>query len=172
MQKDLIKEESLKKSIQRVLVQEDLLQHQKLVERLSKELGISSSEYAAALSFLKHPDLYPKSQNNNKQDDAEKLVESVSMMKQKQVRYRLDIGRKHQVTFVEIKNMLVDVSGVDKNRIGSIDIRNYYTLVDLPDGMTADIFQLLSETEMNQQRLNIKRMKYQRRFHRRATKKS
>ena len=86
------------------------------------------------------------------------------------VRYRLDVGRKHQASLDEIENVLVEVSGVDRKRIGRLDIRNYYTLVDLPDGMPADIFQLLSETEIQRQKLNIKRIKFQNRFHRKNNK--
>jgi len=43
-------------------------------------------------------------------------------------------------------------------------------LVDLPVGMPADIFQLLSEVEINQRKLNLKRVKYQPRFYRRNNK--
>ena len=115
------------------------------------------------------------SEQNNEQQaiNANNSVEQLpALTQQKLVRYRLDIGRKHQASVDEIRKVLVEVSGVDKKRIGNVDIRNFYTLVDLPDGMTADIFQLLSETEVNQQRLNIKRVKYQRRFHRRNNRKA
>ena len=157
------KEDKLKNNLKTILDQEDLTAHQELISHLSAELGVSILDCAAALSFL--------NQHNKNQYTVKKitgLTEGAS--KPKFVRYRLDVGRKHQASLDEIENVLVEVSGVDRKRIGRLDIRNYYTLVDLPDGMPADIFQLLSETEIQRQKLNIKRIKFQNRFHRKNNK--
>jgi hypothetical protein len=75
------------------------------------------------------------------------------------VRYRLDIGSQHQITLEDLKKILVDESGVDKNNIANVSIRNLYTLIDLPDAMPPDIFQHLKLVEFNQQKLDIKRVK-------------
>ncbi|WP_347988294.1 DbpA RNA binding domain-containing protein [Methylomonas sp. AM2-LC] len=75
------------------------------------------------------------------------------------VRYRLDVGSQHQVEKEQIETVLIQESGVDKKRIGKIDIRHNYTLVELPDGMPADIFQLLSEAKLGERKLAIKRVK-------------
>ena len=157
------KEEKLKNNLKTILGQEDLKSHQEFITQLSAELGVSILDCAAALSFL--------NQHNINQYVAKKTTDlTKSLAKAKFVRYRLDVGRKHLVSLEEIKNVLVEVSGVDKMRIGRLDIRNYHTLVDLPDGMPADVFQLLSETELHQQKLNIKRIKFQNRFHRKNNK--
>ena len=159
MHKKNSKEEKLKNNLKAILNQEDLKLHQELITHLSVELGVSILECAAALSFL--------TQQNKSQHTVKKATGlSTATPKTKLVRYRLDVGQKHLVSLDEITNVLVEVSGVDKMRIGRLDIRNHYTLVDLPDGMPGDIFQLLSETELNQQKLNIKRIKFQNRFHR------
>lgn len=156
------KEEKLKNNLKTILDQEDLKSHQELITHLSAELGVSILEYAAALSFLNQ---------HGEQYTAKKTTAlTKALPKVKFVRYRLDVGRKHLVSIDEIKNVLIEVSGVDKMRIGRLDIRNYHTLVDLPDGMPADIFQLLAETELRQQKLNIKRVKFQNRFHRKNNK--
>ncbi len=164
------KEEQLKNSLKAVIAKEELLLHQQLIRRLSAELKVSFLDCAAALSILNQPDLVLE---NKKQADrnAEKIKAEKVAAKQKLVRYRLDIGRKHSVSEDHLKNALIEVSGVDRNRIGRLDIRNYYTLVDLPDGMPADIFQLLSEVEICKRKLNLKRVKYQPRFYRRNNKK-
>ena len=157
------KEEKLKNKLKTILNQEDLKLHQELITHLSVELGVSILDCAAALSFL--------NQHDKSQDTVKKRTDlAKTIPKAKSVRYRLDIGQKHQVSLDEIKNVLVEVSGVDKIRIGRLDIRSHYTLVDLPDGMPADIFQLLSETELHRQKLNIKRVKFQNRFHRKNNK--
>ncbi|MGZ5029290.1 MAG: DbpA RNA binding domain-containing protein [Methylobacter sp.] len=77
----------------------------------------------------------------------------------KMVRYRLDVGSKHQVTSEELKKILIEESGVDKNNIKYINIQGDYTLVELPDEMPQDIFMHLKSVEINQRKLDIKRVK-------------
>ncbi|MDO9141141.1 MAG: DbpA RNA binding domain-containing protein [Methylobacter sp.] len=77
----------------------------------------------------------------------------------KMVRYRLDIGGKHQVTPEELKKVLVEESGVDKNNINNINIHGDYTLLELPDEMPQDIFLHLKSVEVKQHKLDIRRVK-------------
>lgn len=161
-----IKEEQLKNTLKTLLTKDEFKLHQNLVQRISDELNISILDCAAALSLLNHPDL-GRGDNNQGNAKIEKSSSDVIAQKNKVVRYRLDVGRKHEVSVEKIKQVLIEVSGVDKNRIGRLDVRNYYSLVDLPEGMPADIFQLLAEMEINQRKLNIKRVKFQPRFYRR-----
>jgi ATP-dependent RNA helicase DeaD len=162
-------EEQLKNDLKSLFCKEEFALHQQLIQRLVVELQVTALDLAAALSLLKQPEILV-----NNQAKVDQPVEKVSIKtaaaalpKQKLVRYRLDIGRKHAVSVDEIKSVLIEVSGVDKNRIGRLDMRNYYSLVDLPDGMPADVFQLLAEVEMNKRKLNLKRVKYKPRFYRR-----
>jgi hypothetical protein len=77
----------------------------------------------------------------------------------KMVRYRLDVGSKHQVTSEELKKILIEESGVDKNNIKTINIQGDFTLVELPDEMPQDIFMHLKSVEIKQRKLDIKRVK-------------
>lgn len=77
----------------------------------------------------------------------------------KMVRYRLDVGSKHQVTSEELQKILIEESGVDKNNINNINIQGDYTLVELPDEMPQDIFLHLKSVEIKQHKLDIKRVK-------------
>ncbi|TAN67797.1 MAG: hypothetical protein EPN17_10520 [Methylobacter sp.] len=77
----------------------------------------------------------------------------------KMVRYRLDVGCKHQVTSEELKKVLIEEAGVDKNNINIINIQGDYTLVELPDEMPQDIFLHLKSVEIKQHKLDIKRVK-------------
>ena len=74
------------------------------------------------------------------------------------VRYRIEVGQNHQVSSEDIKNILISESGVDRSQIGCLEIRNTYSLIDLPSGMPPDIFQLLQTVEIKQQMLKIKRV--------------
>lgn len=164
------REEKLKKQLREIVAQENLTIHQEWIKDLSIELGISILDCAAALSLHNQPNLTIKSKGDkNPLSNPKKIELPPELPKPKLVRYRLNVGRKHQASFNEIKDVLIEVAGIDRKGIGKLDIRNYYTLVDLPDGMPADIFFLLSETEIQKQKLNIKRIKYQRRYHRRSS---
>lgn len=157
----------LRENVGKMLKHPDLPLHQKFIEQLSTELNTDALQCAAALSLASQLDF---DLSSDIIVDLLPLVESPRTShypKKRMVRYRLDIGLKHQVKIDDIKSILVEVSGVEKKKITQLDVRNHYTLVDLPEGMTADIFQLLSETEIQNHKLSIKRVKFHRRFQRR-----
>ncbi|KAF3981523.1 MAG: hypothetical protein HFP78_06540 [Methylococcales symbiont of Hymedesmia sp. n. MRB-2018] len=157
----------LKNSLEVLLAEQDLKQHQAFILSLSEQLGVSVLESAAALLY--HHKIAPTFYANDRQRVKKNNLELDPVPSEvKLVRYRLAVGQKHQVLVEEIKNILVDVAGVEKNQIGKLDIKNHYTLVDLPYGMPADIFQLLSETEIKNQKLNIKRTKQYRKYNKRT----
>jgi hypothetical protein len=160
--------EELKNCLKLIIADGELSSHQQVVRQLSSDLQISILDCAAALLlFLRSEYLDLKVEIEPLSEDKKNIDQSFTLVKPKSVRYRMEVGRMHDVLLEEIKTVLVEVSGVEYNRIGRIEIRNHYTLVDLPDGMPADIFQLLSETEISRQKLSLKRIKLQRRTQRR-----
>ncbi|BBL59358.1 DbpA RNA binding domain-containing protein [Methylomonas koyamae] len=149
------KEDKFKRRLQRVAREQDLSRQRDLVQRVCADLNIDLLTCAAALVFMNQPNLYPPLKRQPAAAEADRALPP----QYKMVRYRLAVGSQHQVSRDQIQAVLVSESGVDKKRIGRIDIRDTYTLVELPDGMPADIFQLLAETEIGSQKLNIKRIK-------------
>lgn len=143
-------EQQLLKTISEVNLE---LQHLQIQTVLTK-LNISLEDYAAALLFL-----FDLKTNPVQPKPIEILGNKPKNPNYRFVRYRLDVGSQHNVAREHIQAVLVEESGVDKNRIGKIDIRPNYTLVELPDGMPADIFQLLSEASIGERKLAIKRVK-------------
>lgn len=99
--------------------------------------------------------------NKNKHDamDARPAGTVVAQPGIRMVRYRLDVGGKHQITSEELKKVLIEESGVDKNNVNYINIQGDYTLVELPDEMPQDIFLHLKSVEIKQRKLDIKRVK-------------
>ncbi len=83
----------------------------------------------------------------------------------KMIRYRLDVGGKHQISAQELKKILIEESGVDKNNINNINIQDDYTLVELPDDMPQDIFLHLKSVEIKQHKLDIRRVKARNKKH-------
>lgn len=146
--------EPLKKRLQQVLNSENLEPHRNLIRAIAAELGADILDCAAALLYLQ-----PSAAKIRPVDpwEAQKPVPSLPPMIM--VRYRLEVGRAHQVTLEEIKKVLVEESGVDKSNINRVNIHDSYTIIELPAGMPPDIFQHLKSVEINQQKLNIARVK-------------
>ncbi len=161
------KQQKLKKRLENVLKDKDLQQQKLFLAELEKQLNVSREDCAAALLYLVSPGLFQnldgsKSMQHKKTSKPPVIRPALP----KSVRYRLHVGALHGVSEDEIKQVLVQESGVDIKRITRVDIKSDYTVVELPDGMPADIFQILSETEIRQQKLNLKRLRPQRRYRR------
>jgi hypothetical protein len=143
----------LKSQLDKIIKGQNLSSERALVNAIVVELGIDLLECAAALVYL--------NQANASKDEA--VLETVATSPQpptiKMVRYRLNVGIKQQVTVEALKQVLVEESGVDINNIKNLNIRDDYTLVELPDAMPADIFQHLKTVAINQHELDIKRLK-------------
>lgn len=86
-------------------------------------------------------------------------VEPIELPPIKMQRYRLDVGKKQRLELEMLKNLLVEESGVDRNNIQNVSIRNDYTLLELPEEMPSDIFLHLKNIDIHGYKLNIKRLK-------------
>ncbi len=160
------KERKFKNRLLRVLQGENLSLQGEFFNRLTVDLGCSPDELGAALIFMSQSNLYenvkkPERSVERRRKPGELLNQPT---KSKRIRYRLDVGSHHKLCPEQLKDMLVEESGVERQRIGKVDIRNHYTIVELPEGMPSDIFQVLTETEICQRKLKIKRLKSQRSY--------
>jgi len=150
-------DELLKSRLQRILDRKPLDVQRHTVSTIAAELNIDTLACAAALLYLVQTDNPLSQPADAPLPTAAPAVEQAGGIKM--VRYRLDVGSQHQVTLDDIKKVLVEESGVDKNNINNVTIRGSYTLIELPDAMPPDIFQHLKTVEINQQKLDIKRLK-------------
>lgn len=149
--------EKLTKRLQNALKQSNIEQHRGVIQQISADLNIDLLDCAAALLCISQPHLFQNTDPQEPQNPALAPINSRS------VRYRLDVGSRHNIDSEQLLAIIIEESGVDKNRITGLDIRDNFTLVNLPDGMPADIFQLLSEARIGERKLNIKRVKPNRR---------
>jgi hypothetical protein len=156
----LSKEEPLKNQIQQILNNENLDTQRVFINDILAELEIDSLTCAAALTYLaqsveKHfPPVSPGETKTGNQVTPKNASVGIKM-----IRYRLDVGSKHSISVDQLKKVLVEESGVDKNNISNVNIQGLYTLIELPDEMPPDIFQHLKSVEINQQKLDIRRVK-------------
>jgi DbpA RNA binding domain len=174
----------LKDKVQGVFASQNLESQRRLVEVIAAELNITTLDCAAALVYLNEGNPNKVSPNNvnlsktsqvhnDKQSGNEKPLLNNSALGIRLVRYRLDVGFQHKVTLDDIKKVLVEESGVDIKNIVNVRIQDGYTLIDLPDEMPQEIFHHLKTVEINEQKLDIRRVKPRNkkrgnRMHRRA----
>jgi hypothetical protein len=158
----LSKEEPLKNRIQQVLNSENLDIQRELIGAIAAELEIDCLTCAAALAYLTQSienTQAPIAALLGNKKTAPLLTTKNTPLGIKMVRYRLDVGSKHSITLEQLKKVLVEESGVDKNNISNVNIQNLYTLIELPDEMPPDIFHHLKSVEINQHKLDIRRVK-------------
>ncbi|MDO9104373.1 MAG: DbpA RNA binding domain-containing protein [Methylovulum sp.] len=143
----------LKNRLQDILDCQPLETQRQIIMALAAEFKVDTLSCAAALLYLLQTAKMPP----------RTVKPGVAVVEQdsgiKMVRYRLDVGSQHQVTLEDLTKVLVEESGVDKKNINNVAIRGLYTLIELPDAMPPDIFQHLKTVEINQQKLDIKRVK-------------
>lgn len=156
---DYLSKEPLKDRLQQILAGENMDAQRNLITTLARELKIDSLSCASALLYLLETSATPVAVAQTISHTDHPIGANKPYVGIKMVRYRLDVGSKHRVTSEQLKQVLVDESGVDKNNINNINIQNLYTLIELPDEMPPDIFQHLKLVEINQQKLDIRRVK-------------
>lgn len=150
----------LKAKVQGIFATQNLEHQRRLVEAIAAELNISVLDCAATLVMMlsdENPsNILPSKISQPQVVEAlpHNLATSIRL-----VRYRLDVGYQHKVTLEEIKTVLVEESGVDIKNIANLRIQEAYTLIDLPDEMPQEIFHHLKLVEINQQKLDIRRVK-------------
>jgi hypothetical protein len=149
---------TLKKCLQEILANENLAAQRSLITAIVSDLNIDGLDCASALLHLLQAGK-SKSITVAEQKTSNPVLPAVSQSNIKMVRYRLAVGSKHQINVEILKKVLVEESGVDKNNICNVNIQDLYTLIDLPDEMPLDIFQHLKLVEINQQKLDIRRVK-------------
>lgn len=161
------KEYKFKSRIEKVLATADLTLQRQLIEKMTQQLGIELIDCAAALVLLSQSNLFhqPKEHLSKKELEIKPVVKTETVILRpipppKMVRYRIEVGQKHNITIDEIKNVFIEEAGVDRKMIGEVDIRHHYTVIELPEGMPADIYQLLTTVSIQDQKLNIKRLKH------------
>jgi len=152
----LEQQSELESQLKQVLSKEDLSANKALLEASARNLGLDYLDLAAALLFINKPNETLSEVDSNKL--SQEKQKSFELLNAQMVRYRIEVGRTHKITIPSIKEILVEVSGVEHKRIGYIDMFEFYTVLSLPAGMPVDILQLLKEVEVNNKVFDMKRL--------------
>ncbi len=148
----------LANKLKKIITEKDLAAYRSFIENIADELGVDCLDCAAALSFLYQSGFGRRQDGHENSGKPHTRTVTRNNSEIKMVRYRLEVGRKHRISVEALKKLLVDETGVEKKQIGYIDIHNHYTLIRLPEGMPADIFNHLKSVQINQRSLCIKRL--------------
>jgi len=73
-------------------------------------------------------------------------------------RFRIEVGREHDVKPGNIVGAIANESGLSNKEIGQIDIHDNFSVVDLPDNLSSDAFQVLKKVWVAGQKLDISRL--------------
>lgn len=150
------KQLSLEKKLKRIIAKEDLTANKALIEVSARHLELDYLDMAAALFFMTEPRQQLSDSANSKlmleKQKAHELIHA------QMVRYRIEVGRIHKITINVIKDVLVEEAGVERKKIGYVDIFEHYTVLSLPPGMPVEILQTFKEVEFSEKKLDIKRL--------------
>ena len=169
-----------KQSISDTLAAGDLVFMHGLLEQYRQEHDVPAMDIAAALAqmtigkqpLLLEPDKpgpprktrgesrhehKPRSKHQEKRGDPRKHT-SRSELDKGMERFRIEVGRQHNVKPGNIVGAIANEAGLDAKFIGHIDIQGNFSLVDLPRDMPQDVFLDLKKMRVCGQRLNISRL--------------
>lgn len=159
-----------KQKITDTLANSELAFMQGIIEQYQQEHDIPARDIAAALAqislgdreLLMKPDSASGSPRRNDRDkhgrgDKPKRARAALAVGKDRERFRIEVGHVHGVKPGNIVGAIANEAGLDGEHIGHIEIHDDYSIVDLPTGMPADIFNDLKKARVCGQALRIER---------------
>ncbi len=156
MKKDVQFQKLLKDRIKKLVKDKDLTEYIVSQKQILSELDIDPIVGAAALNFLLQEQFYRAEEE--KKFKAERS-QACALQNMRMFWYRIEVGNEHRISVEILKQVLVEEAGVERRFIGRIDIRDQYTLIQLPNGMPTELLQHLKTVTINQKQLAIQRLK-------------
>ncbi|CDH45708.1 MAG: DEAD/DEAH box helicase [Candidatus Competibacteraceae bacterium] len=166
-----------KQKILDTMAAQDLGFFHDVVNQIEQEQAISAQDIAAALAYLiqrerplqapeaasvKITDSRPTQETRHRAESETRPTQRRDRAKEStdaaMMRYRLEVGHQHGATPQNIVGAIANEAGIDSRYIGRIEIHEDYSTVDLPDGMSAEIFEHLKKVRVRQCPLNISRL--------------
>ncbi len=158
--------EAFKQQILQTIESEELAFFEELVESFQNEHNNSIAEIAAALALMaqiprplhvkeikvrqeRHSDRGDRQPSSRRRQTTSVAVESGM------VRYKIEVGRKHDVKPGNIVGAIANEAGMDAKHIGHIKIHDSFSTVDLPENIPNDILSHLKNTWVCGNKLNI-----------------
>ncbi|WP_428357325.1 DEAD/DEAH box helicase [Methyloprofundus sp.] len=154
-----------KQKITDTLANEELEFYTKIIEQYETEHDIPANEIAAALAklvqgdeplLLKKPAKTKERSDRGKDRDRSAVKrKGGSALQTSMQRYRIEVGKEHGAKPGNIVGAIANEAGLNGKEIGQIDMHDDFSIVDLPKGMPAEVFQGLQATRVAGQKLSI-----------------
>lgn len=158
-----------KQQITDTLANEELEFYTTIIEQYESEHDVPAIEVAAALAKLVQGDepLLLKKPAKTKERSGRDRERDRGSVKRKggaalqgsMQRYRIEVGKDHGAKPGNIVGAIANEAGLNGKEIGQIDMHADFSIVDLPKGMPAEVFQGLQATRVAGQKLNISPVK-------------
>jgi ATP-dependent RNA helicase DeaD len=174
---DAVNERRMAKFLDRIdsaLASDDLSVFRDLVERYEREKNVPAVEIAAALAQLvqgKAPLLLPKPatpersfgtrearpvRGHEERPKREHAPRDPNAPQMPMRTYRIEVGHQHGVQPGNIVGAIANEADLEARYIGRIDIRDDFTLVDLPDGMPPELLAHLKKVRVASRPLQMR----------------
>lgn len=150
---------------------QDLSFFRELIDAYAQEQDVEGEEIAAALAVIAQqgrpflieelPEPKRKSRDRDRDRDFDREDKPRGGRRHSDegmVDYKLNVGRSSRATPAAIVGALTNEGGLKGSQVGSIDIRQHFTIVGLPEAeLPGDFFDRLRDTQVAGEFINIKR---------------
>jgi ATP-dependent RNA helicase DeaD len=157
-----------KQKITDTLAAGELAFMQGLIDQYRIEHDVPSLDIAAALAQMAigdrpllmkpDPERPARKQDGDKRKDRSRARRTDVPLGKDRERFRIEVGHVHGVKPGNIVGAIANEAGLDGEHIGQIEILGDFSIVDLPVGMPADIFNDLKKARVCGQALQITRL--------------
>ena len=158
-----------KQQITDTLANEELEFYTKIIEQYESEHDVPAIEVAAALAKLVQGDeplllkkpakTKERAERGRDRDKGSVKRKGGSALQGSMQRYRIEVGKDHGAKPGNIVGAIANEAGLNGKEIGQIDMHGAFSIVDLPKGMPAEVFQGLQATRVAGQKLSISPVK-------------
>lgn len=159
-----------KQRITDILESDDIGGYGQLIEQYEQEHNVSAREVAAALAYMVqgneslimkdqpvHEERYRHKRDKPGKHKSRSPGRPVGIPGEGMERFRIEVGREHDVKPRQIVGAIANETGLDGQYIGRIQIQDAYSFVDLPEGMPHETFRHLKKVWVAGQQLRISR---------------
>jgi ATP-dependent RNA helicase DeaD len=150
--------DQFKQKITDTIEAQDLKFFTEVIGQYQQEHNIETQEIAAALTYLlqkERPLVLPKDEKPAAKERNRVRADRTPRGEVEAVRYRIEVGRDHDVQAKNIVGALANEAGIESQYIGHIKFFDSYSTVDLPPGMPKATFEQIRKLRVCGQRLDI-----------------
>jgi ATP-dependent RNA helicase DeaD len=158
--------ELLKEKIIKTLVEQDLELYLSLIEEIAEENNLDIAEIAAAAAYLAGGDKpleaaaelefgqrsYYEDESRQQRSSGEKRTYNDEGM----IRLFVDVGHNKSISPSDIVGAIANEGGISGKSIGGIDIRDRFSLVDIPAESVEQVLRQMKHTRLRGMNANIR----------------